>query len=191
MVWRFIKDLVDGILFSKYSIPVWLGFAPLLYFFVPVLWGVKMRIILKRAKSYAIHIFPWFIMVSVVLTSYSLYADKQRQIDKMQTDNTNSAKTKQAIRNFFKMVNPKIVNKIDTGEWAIWVRMGSSASNRLRELSKYPDFNSFFVVYKEADANETKFMEKSPFTIEELDKDDFGKCYYFLYPRSSLINEGN
>ena len=38
----------------------------------------------KYRKPYAIYIFSWFILISVILTSYSVYKTKQQQINELQ-----------------------------------------------------------------------------------------------------------
>jgi hypothetical protein len=82
MVQLFITDLLHGIFLSHYSIITWVGIALNLLLFCPSSWGDKMNNFVKKwIRPYALYIFPWFIVVSVILTSYSMYKDAHQDIN--------------------------------------------------------------------------------------------------------------
>jgi hypothetical protein len=198
MDWQFVKELLLGVFWSVNSITTWIGFAPLIFFFCPLVWGVKMKVILKRMKFYALYILPWFIMVSVILTSYSMYENKQQQINGLQEqiDNINTqtdAKTKQDIRNFLEAVNPEILHRIDSGAGIIAVRIDLWAENRLKALRENcPNFNKYLFFMNASAIRITNInTNKDIKVINQLNKEnDVLSNYYLFIKKDKLIKEG-
>lgn len=182
MEWQFFTELLKGVFLSLNSITTWIGIVSFIFLFFPKLeWKMKDR--LTKIRPYAIHILWSCILISVITTSYSMYANKQQRINELQKQirDTTPINTKQDIRTFFEVINPKILKKIDAGQTVIPVRLGWSSQNRLSKLSTYPDFDKFLSFKK---------LEKTDIKIEgfikELDRDVFEADYY-LFPKDALI----
>jgi hypothetical protein len=81
MDWEFIKDLFKEMFWSVNSIATWIGIVGLILFFLP-LWEGKMKNFLEKyRKPYALYVFPWFIVISVIFASYSMYENQQQKIN--------------------------------------------------------------------------------------------------------------
>jgi hypothetical protein len=79
MDWTFLKDLLFGIFrgVNNYlqAIPTWVGIAAFIFLFFPSLeWKMKNK--LTTIRKYRLHILMIFLMISMVITSYSLYVNK-------------------------------------------------------------------------------------------------------------------
>jgi hypothetical protein len=83
MVWQFVTDLLRGVFWSLNGITTWIGIVSFLFFFFPQLEG-KMKDKLSTIRPYRLSILMAFILISVILTSYSMYKDKQQEINKLQ-----------------------------------------------------------------------------------------------------------
>lgn len=187
MVLQFIKELLHGVFLSFASIAFWIGFAPILYYVWPSLEG-KVNTRLAKIRPYILHIFPWFILISVILTSYSMYADKQEQINKLQ--NAKSV-TKLEIQDFLDFVHPWILKKIDKGQREMHIGLCTSTQIRLIELSKRPDFDKFLSIRKSGKQSSTYKTSVDDDFIQEYGKEEnYLEGYYFII-KDALVEKGN
>jgi hypothetical protein len=175
MDWQFIKDLFWGVFWSPNSIATWIGVVSSVFFFFPV-WEGKMK---DTIKPYRITILLGFILISVMLTSYSLYENKPT-VQNAKTD------TKQDIRFLLESINPEILQKIDTKQKEIRILISIPNEVELKGLSKRPDFNKF-LSFKQCQCGDIKDSNSYVKNyINELN-DDSWRVGYCLYPKDALI----
>ena len=176
MVGQFIKDLLERVFFSVYSIPAWIGIISFILFFFPVRERKLKTFLEKYRKPYASYVFPWFIVTSVILASYAFYEEAHRQTPK--------PVTKQEIRTFLESINPDILKMLDAEQEAIHVFMSIPTQIEFIELSKRPDFNKFSSIKKSG----AKCIGGKPETgiIKESGENGYMDGYYF-YPKDALI----
>lgn len=169
MDWKFITDLLWGVFFSYYSIFTWIGLVSSIFLFFPRLEGT-MKDRLANARPYALSILLAFILISTILTSYSMHG--------------NIHNTKQDIRSFFESINPEILHRVDTSRDEIPVLLGSQDQLKLSELSKRSDFDSYLSARKGKDG---VIVDGRPTTNElrRMGQTGYMDRYYF-YPKDAL-----
>ena len=165
-MWEFIKELLQGTFWSYNSIGSWLGFAVFIFWlFLPKLkWQGKVKKGLEAISwPYRLLIILGLLFISVILTSYSMYTNKERrnvdlqkEITTLQNDLLDAQKqaqtapittikpvTKQEIRVFLESINPEILRKIDIRQKEIPILIGAVKQVKLSNLSERPDFKNF------------------------------------------------
>ena len=93
MVWKFIKDLFKGFCRSYDGIGIWFSAlsAALFWLFPSFDSGVKMNAIIATISlPYRLLIVLGFIFISVILTSYSLYNNQQKDIESLKRQHNSS-----------------------------------------------------------------------------------------------------
>jgi hypothetical protein len=186
----FIADLLKGTFLSINGVVTWIGIAAFLLSFFPIREGNVKTFIEKHRKTYAFYAFPWFILISVIITSYSMNEDKQQQITNLQKtqnkiSNTDTQKTitKQDMRTFLESINPTILQAIDNGEKEINVCLGTIKEAKFIELSGHPDFDKF-LSFKQIQG--TTVGKNRPGFITESGQQGIMNNYC-LYPKDALV----
>ena len=137
-----------------------------------------------------------FIIATFLVAPFLKDKSNKQEISELKRDLTapkQTLNTKQDIRNFLEAVNPEILQRIDAGQTLIPIRLSFTAEERLKKLSKQPDFNKFLILEKRVMKKEDidTFFIKAIGTglIKELNKS--GPAYYwadyYLLPRNALI----
>src|SRR4030042_434722 len=112
MDWQFFKDLFNGLFFSINSIVTWFGIGSFILLFLPKpKWLGKTKNKLEKIKPYGPYILLGLILIGIILTSYSMYENKQRQITELQNKlavQNIKTDTKKDIRTFLESVSPQI-----------------------------------------------------------------------------------
>jgi hypothetical protein len=102
MDWPFIKELFKGVFFSFnniiQSLPAWIGIGSFIVLSCFPILGTKMKDKLPGIRKYATHILLGFILISVILTSYSLYEDKQQKVNGLQSSLTSLQQERDGLK---------------------------------------------------------------------------------------------
>lgn len=95
MVWQFTVELFKGVFLLSngfvQSLPAWIAFLSFILLRFPRLGG-KMKSSLEKLQPYAPHFFLIFILISISLTSFSIYKNKEKQIRILKNDLAESKK---------------------------------------------------------------------------------------------------
>jgi hypothetical protein len=188
MDWQFIKDLFKGFISSYSSITTLLSFVVfILWLLLPKL---KVEGKMKQTKkilesipwSYRLLIVLGLLFISVILTSYSMYENKQLQINELIANTTNvKPVTKQEIRSFLEDVNSEILQKIDTGRKEIRILISIPKEVKLLNLSERLDFNKF-LSFKQCQCDDVHSSKDYIIELNDLS----WKVGYCLYAKDAL-----
>ena len=187
---EFLKELFTGIFLSINSITTWIGIVSFIFFFFPKLGGrMKNQLEKIRPWPYGLLIFLGLILISIILTSYSMYESKQQQIKVLQKQifDPNTINTKQEIRTLLESINPEILRRIYAGQKKILTTLSTPNEVKLSNLSERPDFEKY-LSFKQINNEKDDFNDfEDPNIFIEGDKYFSWEQAYYHYPKDALI----
>ena len=133
---------------------------------------------LKNIRPHALSILLVFILISTILTSYSMYTNKQ-SIQSQQD-------TKQKIRTLLESISPEILQRIDAGRKKILVCISTQDAVKLSNLSKRVDFDKYLSVKQITIEDDSNGLEDPNIFIEN-DEYIWVNNGHYLYPKDALI----
>jgi len=143
-------------------------------------------------------VFLSILMIRLIIAPYVMYTEQQQTIMKLREAAAQKEQdTKQDIRTFLEIVNPKILTKVDAGQEEIHVYLGASSQAKLKNLSELPNFAKFLSFNQvnrtmqgiNYDGNDPDIISAVKQAlgdfIPELNEQGFAQGYC-LYPKDAL-----